>query len=276
MSITNIRNKHRRGSSLLQIFIQKIFSSLNRQSPKKRLFLLAAACLVLSALLRRLLKPRRRKADPEVPREMLFGNVTAVAELYYQNKKLNDNNHQHHRSSSSTGADPFPTIFYNIFLPNTDDGYDRAVGIVEEQLQQMVQTLLVDRNNNDDLTVFGIVIGGRRNLELPELCADLHPNLHCQVLRHYDNATETVTLQALYEHCGGAAAADSVDNVNVDNRVVVYLHRYVRTVGNCRPKVGTRSILSSSTHIRKYFIASCITAKARTTTMPSMPRGDAP
>lgn len=221
MMSRNSRNKHRRRSTFVQLFIQRIFLSWKRRSLKKRLFLLAAACLVLSALLLRLvvLKSRRRKADPEVPRELLFGNVTAVAELYQNQlngKFWHDNRHD--RSVGRTN-DPFPTIFYNIFLPDTDDGYDRAVGIVEEQLQQIVQTLLVDRSNNDDLTVFGIVIG--RKLELPELCSDLHPNLHCLVLQHYENATETVTLQALYEHC---AAPAGVKNFDGDSQVVVYLH----------------------------------------------------
>jgi len=203
-----------------------------KQSPKKRLFLLTALLIVLVVILQCWKPWRRRNKDhyQPVPAELLFGNASAVAALYEQRYGA--------AAAASMEQNPtpnaWPTIFYNIFLPKNDpEGYQRAVSIVEEQLQQIVASLGLDDHD-------AIVGGERQNVQvyantigrplshpsLPRLCTKIHPKLQCTLLRHYENATETVTLQALYDHCTSIPIDDHHDAEDPPHQEerVVYLH----------------------------------------------------
>jgi hypothetical protein len=126
---------------------------------------------------------------------LLFGNVTAVRE-YYESLGMT----MKQSLSLSPNNNVVEAIFYNIYIPSSHHPgqISHAKRIIQEQFQQMLMT----RRN---FTVFyNVIIQSSIQdvlLEDMVILCQQYPNLNCHFLRSYENATEAVTLQNLYDYC---------------------------------------------------------------------------
>jgi hypothetical protein len=94
-------------------------------------------------------------------------------------------------------------IFYNIYVPNGENR-QRAIGIVEEQLQMKDSSTVLD----DSVPIHYTLIGNNSTDDIQKVCG---PN--CHQLRYVKEGDEGLTLQSLFEYC--------TENPDVQ---VTYLH----------------------------------------------------
>ena len=104
-------------------------------------------------------------------------------------------------------------IFYHVYLPS--QGYKRALRIVQEQVEQMSQSIHLG-NHTFPTTLYLTTIGskplevGRHSLEQ----CRTNPALQCRYRQHLAQGDEVVTLQSLYEYCQQAGP----------DQLVTYIH----------------------------------------------------
>ena len=139
-------------------------------------------------------------------------------------------------------------IFYNLFIPHGDKATN-AINVIKDQMSQ-VSTALYRLENSPDVNSFrGIVfynlIGNGDAFPsdtMSDLCHQLHPRLDCQLLQHYENATESVTLSSIYEFCH----SDLVTDANQTR--VVYLHSKGSYHDHAKQTPWRRALTNSSLH----------------------------
>lgn len=118
-------------------------------------------------------------------------------------------------------------VFYNLYVPwGGGEGASNAIGVVKDQMGQVSDALRrlegrVGYRQEEKGVVFYNIIGDGDAFppyEMGDLCRGLHPRLDCRRLRHYNNATESVTLNSLHEFC------HSPDVKDTNQTRVAYLH----------------------------------------------------
>lgn len=138
--------------------------------------------------------------------------------------------HQNSKYASAQDANVAMIIFYNLFIPHEKEGVPNALNVTMDQLNQISEALhrLEEPHPTgrikDELrgVVYYNLIGNGNALppeKMSDLCHQLHPRLDCQRIRHYNNATESVTLTSLHEFCN----TDPFRGRNQTTRVT-YLH----------------------------------------------------
>ncbi|GKY98043.1 hypothetical protein MPSEU_000762400 [Mayamaea pseudoterrestris] len=92
------------------------------------------------------------------------------------------------------------SVFYNVFIPDTDDGKNNTLRIVEEQLQQVAQSYAVT-SMEQPMPVFYHTVGAA-NVLTKESMASLCPApLECHHVQHHSQGFEAVTLNSLRDYC---------------------------------------------------------------------------
>lgn len=180
------------------------------------------------------------------------------------------------RESSKPSSGGY-AIFYNIYMPHTEEGQENALRIVREQIRQIktsfaATSLSFQRRFQYNLTkearaastkksplrfpmnLYYVTIGASKiltqQLMQEEYCG---PFLNCQHVQHFDQGTEVVTLQHVYDFCQNYPSSSSL---------VTYLHNkgsfhYSEVNENWRPALTdaalsdlclSQALFSSSNH----------------------------
>ena len=103
-------------------------------------------------------------------------------------------------------------VFYNIYIPIAEEDIKNAIGIVNEQINQIG---VASRLINQTVTVYFNTIGNPNVLterHMDTICR-VENGITCRHLAHYEQAHEEVSLQALYDYCASSYYAR-----------VVYMH----------------------------------------------------
>ncbi|GKY97073.1 hypothetical protein MPSEU_000665800 [Mayamaea pseudoterrestris] len=112
------------------------------------------------------------------------------------------------KRNSDTPTSAFETIdkslsrgvFYNVFIPDSDDGKRNARRIVKEQLQQVAHSFAAT-SMQQPLPVFYYTIGAV-NVVTPKTMASFCPDpLECHHMQHHEQGSEAITLDALRQFC---------------------------------------------------------------------------
>jgi len=94
------------------------------------------------------------------------------------------------------------TVFYNIFIPNSDAGQNNAIRIVEEQLDQIKSSFLASKQ--DIVEIHYVTIGPQDVLTdkmMGEFCGQAASKLKCKQVDHISSGYETTTLGHAYSFC---------------------------------------------------------------------------
>ncbi|KAL9183710.1 hypothetical protein ACHAXT_004566 [Thalassiosira profunda] len=104
-------------------------------------------------------------------------------------------------------------LFYNLFIPDNAAGAAHAIRVIREQLGQVGASLGEMPKSRKSATLFYNVIGNARAFpekKMKELCRQLPggSQLSCHHMASYDTASESVTLQDIYDFCQNDDYAD--------------------------------------------------------------------
>jgi len=105
-------------------------------------------------------------------------------------------------------------LFYNLFIPYESEGAKHAIGVITEQLGQVASSLqkMEQDKSKASAALFYNLIGNEAAFpqkNMKALCSKLHPRLSCEQIGYYETASESVTLQDIYDFCQNDAAADA-------------------------------------------------------------------
>lgn len=98
-------------------------------------------------------------------------------------------------------------IFYNLFIPKDPAEAKVAVNVLTEQLGQVASSLrevTKKKTTRQSAILYFNLIGNDSTFpaeKISALCRELHPNLVCKQVGFYEQASEAVTLQDIYEFC---------------------------------------------------------------------------
>ena len=118
-------------------------------------------------------------------------------------------------------------IFYNLYIPNDEEGIKNAINVVKDQIGQIasVLTRIEKENKSTKNQSRGVVlynlIGNEHaysTTDMKSLCHKLHPRLDCQLLEFHKEASEAVTLQDIHDYCHSGIS------YNQNATRVTYLH----------------------------------------------------
>jgi hypothetical protein len=120
------------------------------------------------------------------------------------------------------------TVFYNIFVPPTDQGFDNSIRIIKEQLDQIASSHAVTAKTLaiNYVTIGDLVNKQRAHLAIQDLCKQHNSTLTCTRINHVEQAFEEVTLDHVHQHC----------QVNPDSRVI-----YIHNKGSFHPYPGNEA-----------------------------------
>lgn len=153
---------------------------------------------------------RLRSGQLSIPPSSSSESIVANA------KQFNPSDFRH--KSISLPRDTSNVVFYNLYIPNDAEAVEHVIEVVMEQLGQVAKSLrLLDRNRRGTALFYNL-IGNRYALSenrMEKICIALSPNLYCKQLAYYETASESVTLQDLYDYC---------QNDDVADERVTYLH----------------------------------------------------
>ena len=118
-------------------------------------------------------------------------------------------------------------IFYNLYIPNDEEGIKNAINVIKDQIGQIasVLTRIEKENKSTKNQSRGVVlynlIGNEHAYstnDMKSLCHKLHPRLDCQLLEFHKEASEAVTLQDVHDYCHSGIS------YNQNATRVTYLH----------------------------------------------------
>ena len=98
-------------------------------------------------------------------------------------------------------------------MPTEAPGTQYAMTVLTEQLGQVAHSLNQLDNNGRAVVYYNLIGKALPPDKVEAFCHSLHPNLSCRMIGYYKSASESVTLQNIYEFCGA----------NEDSRVT-YIH----------------------------------------------------
>ena len=134
----------------------------------------------------------------------------------------------HPQTIYTQAKDATLVVFYNLFIPHTDDkAINNAINVTTDQISQVsaalsrLEVLRTTSKHSEHGVLFYNLIGNIDALsqsKMADLCHSYHPKLDCIQLQHYTNATEYVTLSNLHEYCHTQHVLDD------PTKRVVYLH----------------------------------------------------
>jgi len=127
-------------------------------------------------------------------------------------------NREDFRRKNISPPDASVILFYNIFIPDDSKGANHAIEVITEQLGQVASSLRKLKNDTRSTALFYNLIGNERAFtqeEMKALCGQLHSQLSCEQIGYYETASESVTLQDIYDFC---------QNDDVANARVTYIH----------------------------------------------------
>jgi hypothetical protein len=130
------------------------------------------------------------------------------------------------------------TIFYNVFIPESDLYKQKALSIVREQLAEWKSSKFAQ-----SMSVYYTVIGNNATTEVQEIC--IGPN--CHLIQYVEQGEESLTLQSLFDYC-----TDQPD------ALVSYLHNK----GSLHPTMKNK-------HFRKMLTTSVFSDECQQITEPS-------
>jgi len=87
-------------------------------------------------------------------------------------------------------------IFYNIYIPEDRAGEKRALEIIADQMQQIKESYAVQGGK---LTLYYVTIG--KQLDASFMKKKCKKSLECQLVQHYAEGFEEVTLQRVSDFC---------------------------------------------------------------------------
>ena len=140
-------------------------------------------------------------------------------------------------------------IFYNLYIPHDTEGIANAVSVVKDQIGQIASALKSmedDENSSATKEKRGVVlynlIGNYAftSQQMVDQCHMLHPRLDCHLIRHYENASESVTLNNLHDFCS--------KDEHQSHRVV-YLHSKGSYHNNKFQRHWREELTTSSLHL---------------------------
>jgi len=109
-------------------------------------------------------------------------------------------------------------LFYNLYIPHEKEAVHHVIEVVNEQLGQVTDSLQKLKADKRGAVLYYNLIGNE--VAFPEekmqaLCNELSSKLTCKQIGYYTTASESVTLQDMYDYC----QRDEVANARV-----TYLH----------------------------------------------------
>jgi len=100
-------------------------------------------------------------------------------------------------------------VFYNVFIPHEGKHRKSALKIVREQLQQLNQS----RYMTSHVKLNYNLIGPKNSTKVIQKFCKKYTKVHCNLLQHYDEGDEGLTLDNLFNYCA--------DN---PTSIVTYMH----------------------------------------------------
>ena len=181
-------------------------------SSKRPLLLVAASLLVLSStffLLTRLnnyndghrLRSKNRAAAINIPTSKAVEvKVKKNIPLDFQKKHL------------SPPSDASAILFYNMFIPEDPEAANHAIDVITEQLTQVATSLQKLDKSKQRAVLYYNLIGNEHAYpeeKLVALCSELHSQLSCKQIGFYETASESVTLQDIWDFCQSEDVSDT-------------------------------------------------------------------
>jgi len=145
------------------------------------------------------------------------------------------------RYASARDADLI--IFYNLYIPQDEEGIVNAINVIKDQIGQIAKVLTrmenevthsslkkkkQQRNKEKRGVVLYNLIGNENAFstdQMSTLCHTLHPRLDCNLLQYHTEASEAVTLQDVHDFCHSDIAHEAEQQTHNNSTLrVVYLH----------------------------------------------------
>jgi hypothetical protein len=102
-------------------------------------------------------------------------------------------------------------LFYNLYIPHTEDDINNAKRIVREQLGQIAAANLSMHSSSDVVLYYNTL--GNETLDVASLMEEVCVGFACVHMKHYDEGFEDLTLTKLHNYCHEHTEAS-----------VIYLH----------------------------------------------------
>ena len=102
-------------------------------------------------------------------------------------------------------------LFYNLYIPHEAEAVQHVIDVVNEQLGQVTKSLKQLEEGKQGVVLFYNLIGNKRAFpeeKMKALCSKLSSKLFCKQIGYYDTASESVTLQDIYDYCQNDSVAD--------------------------------------------------------------------
>ena len=125
-------------------------------------------------------------------------------------KQFNPNDFK--RKKLTPPANTSVILFYNLFIPDDAEGVKHAIQVITEQLGQVSSSLQKLEKKKRSAVLYYNLIGNERNFpheKMQAICSKLNPQLSCEQIGYYETASESVTLQDIYDFCQNEHAVDS-------------------------------------------------------------------
>jgi hypothetical protein len=114
-------------------------------------------------------------------------------------------------STVSLDSPPPLALFYNLYIPHTEDDINNAKRIVREQLGQMAAANLSMHSSSDVVLYYNTI--GNETVDVESLMEEVCVGFACVHMKHYEQGFEEVTLTEVYNYCQEHT-----------NASVIYLH----------------------------------------------------
>ena len=157
-------------------------------------------------------------------------DITSTAPAFFDtNSSAYFASHRYSDTETAAYVAPSFSIFYNVYIPTDQgrDGSDRALSIVEEQINQIGKSYATSFEHPVQLYYNTIGMPGVvTDVYMRNLCVPNH--IECIHMQHYQSGFEEFTLQRLHEYChaqphNGDDTSDHQQQQGQQHRVV-YMH----------------------------------------------------
>ncbi|GKY94299.1 hypothetical protein MPSEU_000395700 [Mayamaea pseudoterrestris] len=92
------------------------------------------------------------------------------------------------------------SVFYNIFIPDTDDGKNNTLRIVREQIEQVASSFAT-ATMEQPMPIIIYTMGAADVITSESLASICPARLKCHHMQHYQQGNEAITLNALRQYC---------------------------------------------------------------------------
>ncbi|KAL7533065.1 hypothetical protein ACHAXR_009141 [Thalassiosira sp. AJA248-18] len=205
-NISNALSKTRKAGPQAKIDVTRDVTSSLYVGMGRLLFVAASLFVLSSTLITRSKDDNNKDRWLRSPTKPTKVPTSVIETLKHFNPK------DFRRKNLSPSLDSSVILFYNLFIPAEAEGVKHAIEVITEQLGQVVSSLQKLEKNKRSAVLYYNLIGNERAFpqeKMKQICSKLSTRLSCQQIGYYETASESVTLQDIYDFCQNDDAANT-------------------------------------------------------------------